>query len=73
MFCEHLPGGEAHDAAPHRREHPELEAGEGDGGSAQACGHEQRRGDGHLARVLSDYQISLIMSIFQMITLRKHR
>ena len=48
MFCEHLPGGEAHDAAPHRGKHPHLEAGEGDHGGTETRGHEQRAGDGNL-------------------------
>ena len=52
MLGEHFPGGKAHDAAPHRGEHPELEASEGDGRGAQAGGHKQGGGDGHLAGVL---------------------
>ena len=54
MLSEHLPSGEAHDAAPHRGEHPELEAGEGDGRGAQARGHKQGGCDGHLAVVLRE-------------------
>ena len=53
VLGEHLPGGKAHDAAPDRGEHAELEAGEGDGRGPQARGHEQGGGDGHLAGVLS--------------------
>ena len=52
MLSEHFPGGKAHDAAPHRGEHSELEASEGDGRGAQAGGHKQGGGDGHLAGVL---------------------
>ena len=52
VLSEHFPGGKAHDAAPHRGEHPELEASEGDGRGAQARGHKQGGGDGHLAGVL---------------------
>ena len=52
MLCEHLAGGEAHDAAAHRGEHAELEAGERDGGRAETRRHEQRSGDRHLTRVL---------------------
>ena len=51
MFSEHFPGGEAHDTATDSREHAELEAGEGDGGGAQAGGHEEGGGDGHLTVV----------------------
>ena len=50
MFCEHLAGGEAHDAAAHRGEHPHLEAGERDDGGAETRGHEQRPRDGHLGK-----------------------
>ena len=48
VFCKHLAGGESHDAAAHRGEHPHLEAGERDDGGAETRGHEQRPRDGHL-------------------------
>ena len=53
MLGEHFAGGKAHDAASHCGEHPELEASEGDGWGAQAGGHKQSGGDGHLAGVLT--------------------
>ena len=48
VLGEHLPGGEAHDAAPHGGEHAHLEAGEGDDGGPEARGHEQGPGNGNL-------------------------
>ena len=48
VLSEHLSGGEAHDAAPHGREHPHLEAGEGDDGGPEARGHKQGPGNGNL-------------------------
>ena len=51
MFCEHLAGGEAHDAAAHRGEHPHLEAGERDDGGAETRGHEQRSGNRNLQTI----------------------
>ena len=65
MLGEHFAGCKAHDAAPDRGEHAELEAGEGDGRGPQARGHEQGGGDGHLAGVLNALSFYVLFSFFQ--------
>lgn len=41
MLLDYPAGGVPHEAAAHGRCHAELEAGESDGGAAEAGGHEQ--------------------------------